>query len=211
MPSRKEIKHNEQVRRSHQKFKDKQIDWINRCEVMHNYKYDYSKVVYTNIFDKVTITCPIHGEFYQEARGHRRGNGCKKCADFAKNGTNNWRKWKKQAESSDKFDSFKVYIIEVITGDIKFYKIGRTYLTVKERLREISKLYNGYALIKTIYPPEYVEAAEFIMKTEAELHKALTVFKYIPVEKFSGYSECFSQIDLNAIEEIETKLNNFNT
>lgn len=55
-------------------------DFINEASKIHNYKYDYSKVIYTNIFNKVLIICPIHGEFKQVARDHLRGHECRRCA-----------------------------------------------------------------------------------------------------------------------------------
>ena len=54
-------------------------EFINRANKTHNNKYDYSKVEYEKITDKVIIICPIHGEFIQEARAHYRGCGCPKC------------------------------------------------------------------------------------------------------------------------------------
>lgn len=54
-------------------------EFINRANKTHNHKYDYSRVEYKKITDKVVIICPIHGEFYQVARDHYRGRGCPKC------------------------------------------------------------------------------------------------------------------------------------
>lgn len=45
----------------------------------HNGKYDYSRVVITNLTDKVTIGCPVHGFFQQKAANHIRYRGCRKC------------------------------------------------------------------------------------------------------------------------------------
>lgn len=47
----------------------------------HNNKYGYNKVFYINNKTKITIICPIHGEFKQEPSSHLKGNGCKKCAN----------------------------------------------------------------------------------------------------------------------------------
>lgn len=41
--------------------------------------YDYSKVNYTGSDDKIAIVCPIHGQFSQGPRDHRRGHGCRQC------------------------------------------------------------------------------------------------------------------------------------
>lgn len=37
--------------------------WIKRAKEVHGDLYDYSKTVYKSCKDKVTITCPIHGDF----------------------------------------------------------------------------------------------------------------------------------------------------
>jgi hypothetical protein len=51
---------------------------LNASEI-HNDKYDYSKVIYTNRNNKVIITCPIHGDFEQTPNGHLKGYGCYAC------------------------------------------------------------------------------------------------------------------------------------
>lgn len=37
--------------------------FIEDAQKVHGNKYDYSKVNYVNSNTKVTITCPIHGDF----------------------------------------------------------------------------------------------------------------------------------------------------
>ncbi len=55
-------------------------EFITRAREIHGDKYDYLKVDYNTINDKVCIICPIHGEFWQRASNHiNRGNGCPKC------------------------------------------------------------------------------------------------------------------------------------
>ena len=54
---------------------------IDKANTIHNSKYDYSKVIYTKMHDKVTIICPIHGEFEQTLSKHiSKKQGCPKCA-----------------------------------------------------------------------------------------------------------------------------------
>jgi hypothetical protein len=57
--------------------------FIQEVNLIHNFKFDYSKVVYKNAHTKVIIICPIHGEFLQLPSNHKHGNGCKKCGDDA--------------------------------------------------------------------------------------------------------------------------------
>jgi hypothetical protein len=45
----------------------------------HGSKYDYSKVKYRILEEKVCIICPDHGEFWQEPGSHKRGVGCPEC------------------------------------------------------------------------------------------------------------------------------------
>jgi Zn finger protein HypA/HybF involved in hydrogenase expression len=49
------------------------------CSKLHNNYYDYSKTVYKNVKEKVTITCPVHGDFEQTPDGHLSGRGCPAC------------------------------------------------------------------------------------------------------------------------------------
>lgn len=62
------------------KFRKDIKDYIKEASRIHNNKYDYSKVNYTNMNKKVIIICPQHGEFNQSFKNHVRGEqGCPKC------------------------------------------------------------------------------------------------------------------------------------
>lgn len=54
-------------------------DFIAKAQKVHGDKYDYSKVDYVNNRVKVTIICPIHGEFTQKPADHLHGCGCPEC------------------------------------------------------------------------------------------------------------------------------------
>jgi hypothetical protein len=60
--------------------------FVQRAREIHGDRYDYSKVVYTNMNTKICIGCKEHGEFMQSASKHilsKRGCptcGIKKCA-----------------------------------------------------------------------------------------------------------------------------------
>lgn len=57
----------------------KKEDFIQKANVVHGDKYDYSKVVFKCVDEKVCIICPIHGEFWQTPSAHLRGQGCPQC------------------------------------------------------------------------------------------------------------------------------------
>ena len=55
--------------------------WVEKSMLVHNNKYDYSKVDLDNRDEKgrVCIICPQHGEFWQTPSSHISGRGCPKC------------------------------------------------------------------------------------------------------------------------------------
>ncbi len=53
-------------------------EFIKKSKIKHGNKYDYSKVIYTSISDKIIIICPIHGDFIQTA-GKHMVHGCDDC------------------------------------------------------------------------------------------------------------------------------------
>jgi hypothetical protein len=56
-------------------------EFINESKLIHGYKYDYSKVNYIDSITKISIICPIHGEFKQTPKQHLRGCGCPTCSE----------------------------------------------------------------------------------------------------------------------------------
>ena len=52
---------------------------INKFNEIHRNKYDYSKVIFNKMKEKVCIICPEHGEFWQTPQKHINGQGCPKC------------------------------------------------------------------------------------------------------------------------------------
>lgn len=54
--------------------------FIERVKKIHNNKYDYSKVKLETQHDEITIICPFHGEFKQQAHSHLYDKrGCETC------------------------------------------------------------------------------------------------------------------------------------
>ena len=54
--------------------------FVDRANKLHNGKYSYVKTVYKTAQDSIIITCPIHGDFEQQAKSHLSGYGCRFCA-----------------------------------------------------------------------------------------------------------------------------------
>ena len=62
----------------------KNEDFVKRAKEVHGDKYDYSKVEYKGVDEKVCIICPEHGEFWQTPLTHIYGGGCG-CKECRKN------------------------------------------------------------------------------------------------------------------------------
>lgn len=54
-------------------------DFIKDANLVHNNKYDYSKVFYINCKTKVDIICKKHGIFKQKPNTHLNNRGCPNC------------------------------------------------------------------------------------------------------------------------------------
>ncbi|MDO4200689.1 MAG: hypothetical protein Q4D25_00980 [Bacteroidales bacterium] len=54
-------------------------EFINKARLVHEDKYDYSKVDYVNSKSKICIVCPVHGEYWQSPESHLSGKGCPRC------------------------------------------------------------------------------------------------------------------------------------
>lgn len=101
--------------------KTKDTKWfIESAQEVHGNLYDYSKVVYTAAKDKVTIICPVHGEFKQLASGHLSGYGCLKCRNNGKGRV-------------DMNKPCLLYYFRIAGTEL--YKIGITTRSIEERYR----------------------------------------------------------------------------
>lgn len=54
-------------------------EFIAKAREVHGDKFDYSKSKYIARTKKLTIICPVHGEFRQRPSCHLKGNGCYQC------------------------------------------------------------------------------------------------------------------------------------
>ena len=67
-------------------------EFVDKASFIHNYKFDYSLVIYINNSTKVKIICPIHGIFKQSPGSHLNGNGCPMCSKNKKFSTEDFIK-----------------------------------------------------------------------------------------------------------------------
>lgn len=159
-------------------------EWfIKKSSIVHNNKYTYSRSKYSNAFEKLIITCPIHGDFEQIASSHLYGIGCPSCGKIQ-----GYRKedWIRLCNNNKKADP-KLYIIKCFNGTENFIKIGITFHSIDYRFNSNIKLSYSYEVLK-----EIKGSPDFIWNKEKELHKLCKEFKYKPLTPFCGKTECFT-------------------
>ena len=89
--------------------------FIRRATIIHNHKYDYSKTIYgKDNKDKVTIICPLHGEFRQKPNSHLRGCGCYLCSGKYPSNTEDFIR-KSRVIHGNQYDYSKVKYVSALT------------------------------------------------------------------------------------------------
>lgn len=167
--------------------------FIKKANKVHNFKYNYNFSKYITAHSKIDIFCNKHGIFKQTPSKHLCGDGCPSCgfnsiAEKASLNPTGWSytNWLNVGLKSKNFDSFKVYIIECWNKDEKFYKIGRTFQTIKKRLSHIPY---KWKIIK-VYEGKAID----MCKLEIKLKNKNKEHNYKPSIKFHGSKECFTKI-----------------
>lgn len=72
------------------KTKKSYSKFINEANIVHNNKYDYSKVNYDGAVNNIIITCKKHGDFLQTPHSHLNGSGCPQCNHFISKNETKW-------------------------------------------------------------------------------------------------------------------------
>lgn len=107
--------------------------FIERSNKIYNNKYDYSKVHYKNVHKKVTIICPIHGEFQQSPNSHQKGHECMECTGNVKITLEKFLE-KSKEHHGDKYDYSKVKIDEKVNNQSKLIIICPIHGEFKQRM-----------------------------------------------------------------------------
>jgi len=172
--------------------------FIKQAVEKHGGKYTYDKVEYTGVDNKVTITCPKHGDFQQVAYSHLKGHGCRKCSftvisakasERSVESNNYWSysDWKTAGEESKNFEGFSLYVIECsskTTGE-HFIKVGKTFVGTAQRFRSDTAMPYKYKVLTQVYHNAYA-----ISKLEEQIKKEFRKSKYLPQKEFAGMHEC---------------------
>lgn len=167
-------------------------DFIRKANIIHNFKYNYDKVIYKRQRRKIIINCPIHGDFEQDPVNHLRGSGCLVCGKIVMTYA--------YLNSIDK-DISKIpcsfYIINIYDDNEDFYKVGISS-NIKNRFGEIKALYKINIL--HIFETNLLNA----VNVENKILKDFKNFKYKPNKYFEGRTECLNK-NINILDLIKIK------
>jgi hypothetical protein len=109
-------------------------EFISKAIIIHNSKYDYSKIKYINIKTKIIIICKLHGEFEQTPAEHLSGCGCNICGRI--------KTTLKQRSSTEEFIS-KALIVH--NNKYDYSKVN--YITAREKIIIICKFHGEFEQI----------------------------------------------------------------
>mgnify|MGYP003584187220 CR=1 FL=1 len=157
-----------------------QEEFIKRCRARHGDKYSYEKTIYTGCKNKVTVTCPTHGDFEVVAYYHASENGCQECGK------------ENMGIGRDLYnkmcpDGAYVYIMRFKNNEEDFIKIGLS--------KDIRIRINGLRSVSE-YDVEHIHSSFFkdassAWDTERLILKEFEESTHIPNIRFSSDSECF--------------------
>lgn len=150
---------------------------------IHKNFYSYSNMNYLGRLKSIKVTCPSHGDFTTLPSSHLNGSSCPRCQTVS-----GWSldDWKKSAITAKSFDSFKLYVIKCTNENEKFYKIGRTFRTLRKRF---------FAIPYEVKILKVIEGdANYIFKLEKELNKNNKEYSYTPKINFGGKFECYHKL-----------------
>lgn len=167
-------------------------DFIRVSSEVHHEKYDYKKTAWTGAKNKVTITCPFHGDFEQQPQHHQVGIGCPSCGEEIRQLGDVIHELEKAGRDYDGF----LYILELWSETEHFFKVGIT----RDMTRRFSR--------SSYMPYDYDELAVFPMglvsafKIEQRILDEFSSHSYEPQRDFGGRTECLSVNPLETDQEL---------
>lgn len=148
-----------------------------------NTKYILDKINYVGIYDRITVTCPIHGDFTIRPNNfYDHNQGCPICQGHEGSYTYGAMEANKEKYSETMAN---LYLIECWNDNEHFIKIGITTQKLDRRFCSIASMPYNYRILDIIHTDLYAGGL-----MERNLHNTLGN-KYVPSIKFGGFSECY--------------------
>lgn len=173
-------------------------EFIKKARDTHDDFYLYNKSNYVNSRTKLIVTCPIHGDFEQQAGGHLEGYGCQKCANL-KHG--DYRPWfiKTYFDRYPEKKNVPAILYLLHNKEENFYKVG---ITTKDNVKQRIKYMSHYTfdIIDEVSDTMYNVAV-----AEQEILAKAT--RYKTKKRFGGHSECIKEF-INIREYVPNRVGN---
>ena len=213
-------------------YKRNTEEFIKEASILHNNKYDYSKVNFVDTHTKVCIICPEHGEFWQTPHMHlgTRHQGCPKCGGTSKLTTEEFIEKAKKVHG-DKYDYSKTKYISnaekvciICPEHGEFWQKANDHLSGEKgcpqcRLKSQTRLFNK---LRESFPEEELlfEVGSSIIKWIEGQRLDIYFPKYniaieyngiqhyIPVEHFGGEIKFQAQLEYDSLKRQKCKDNN---
>ena len=161
------------------KFTEKDI--LNEFKNTHGNRYDYSQVKFSANNEKVIIICPIHGEFMQSPKQHKKGAVCPACANNIKFNTETYlNELKNRGHWNDDYDYSEV-----------------NYVSMKKLIKIRNKTTNTYHLAN---PSTMLNKASGLDISNAENQ---TEFALFHMQKVHGDKYDYSKVKYSSKEKLK--------
>ena len=162
-------------------------DFIKKAEMVHG-GWDYSRAIYSGSHTHMAMVCPEGHKVRQTPTKHLTG-GCRVCSDLNSQGFLNKTILDRDPELSQKPATF--YHIQLTHKDSEetFQKVG-----ISTNPKERFSAYGPYKVTKTLSIVTGVleDMLDLEQLTLGEIKESK--LRYIPKEKFGGYTECFRSL-----------------
>lgn len=175
--------------------------FVKEATEVYNDLHDYTNTVYEGCNKELEIRCKKHNHVFKTLPGNYiNGFGCNKCRyeETRYNGKHHHTKegYIRLAKGKPTY----LYLIKCKDEYEDFYKIGKTFRSLKERFTNSNMPYD----YKKIFL--YEGTPEYIWDLEEKLHIKYKPYTYKANKMFAGYSECYN-LNLPIEEIIKLKSN----
>jgi len=161
--------------------------FINEAKEIYGDLHDYTDTVYTGCRRELEVRCKKHDfKFKAYPNSYLDGYTCFKCRHETTGYKGRHHHTKEGYTYLANGRTTYLYLIKCSIDDEEFYKIGKTFRSMKERFTKTNMPYN-YEVISI-----YNGSADKIWDLEEKLHKKYKKYKYKVKILFDGYSECYN-------------------
>lgn len=171
--------------------------FLNFSSKIHGTSFNYTKSTFISLGKSITIQCNkcLRSFNMTPYRHLYLGKGCKFC--------NHQSVYTKDYYNSRGLSDFPcmLYLLQFTSETESFIKVGLTKQTINKRFK--GKDYHNYTI--TVLDTMVGMFFDLVDK-EQLIIKKYSSYKYIPLEKFKGYSECFSLLLIKQMSTLSEML-----